>query len=239
MSAKGTVLWSSVRRHYEMNLGTINEICDLFKVARATLYSRARREGWAKRRPGKTVASVASVASEASEVAVHSAVSGKKITSKIKNDQCVARPSNGNEAESVGVRESEGDADGGADGGADGVAGLGTSGVRSVGTRLYEVLEIKLAEIEDRIARGEQLSPEGNEREQRVIGNLIRNFDKLTEFNERRTRGAGKPGGRGAKSGGAGDGGDGAASDLSKLNAMQFREEIARRIEHFEKEWKT
>ena len=216
------------------------------------LYNRSRLEGWKKRRPGKTLGSgtsqsgtsasgncengtasaglTTSVASETSETVMHSVVSGKKITSKIKDDKFVARYSEGSEAVSVANWESVGETN------ADTNAGLGASGERSVGTRLYEVLEIKLAEIEDRIARGEQLSPEGNEREQRVIGNLIRNFDKLTEFNERRTRGAGKPGERGAKSGGAGDGG---ASDLSKLNAMQFREEIARRIEHFEKEWKS
>ncbi len=103
-------------------------------------------------------------------------------------------------------------------------------GLPSVGVRLYEVLELKLEEIEGRIARGDRLTPEENEREQRVIGNLIRNFDKLTEFNERRKRGTSK---RGA-SGGRGAGGSGQDTDLSKLNAVQFREEIARRIRMFE-----
>lgn len=102
-----------------------------------------------------------------------------------------------------------------------------------VGSRLFEILETKLAEIEDRIAKGVELSVEENEREQRVIGNLIRNFDKLTEFNERRKRGRGRDGQGEAR------GGDSEGAELTKLNAMQFREEIARRLEHFSKEWKS
>jgi len=108
-------------------------------------------------------------------------------------------------------------------------------GTQQIGARLFEVLEIKLAEIEARISHGDDPSAAENEREQRVIGNLIRNFDKLTEFNERRSGGAVRGGQKNKQKSIADDGGE----DLSKLNAMQFREEIARRIEHFEKARKS
>ena len=213
MSKRKLATWKDIRQKYESGAGSVAGICAEFKITPGALYYHRRIEGWQKRQgrgsgscSGLKPRSVGSSSSKLKSVETESI--DKPIGKVSAGGGCARRMGKALKSQSaVGLNEA------------------------TVGARLFEVLEIKLAEIEARILSGEQPSAADNEREQRVIGNLIRNFDKLTEFNERRSKGADQGKQSGKRQLSKDDGGE----ELAKLNAMQFREEIARRIEHFEK----
>ena len=224
MSEKKGAFWKDIRQKYESGAGSVAGICAEFKITPGALYYRRRKEGWRKR-DGMRCAGAASRSRSSL-----SSSSERSPSSKLKPLEA------GSIVKPLGPRAGSG--------GRGRVSrrgkalkpqGAGALSEATVGARLFEVLEIKLAEIEERILSGEQPSAAENEREQRVIGNLIRNFDKLTEFNERRSKGAVRGKQSGKRQSTKDDGGE----ELAKLNAMQFREEIARRIEHFEKAGKS
>lgn len=82
--------------------------------------------------------------------------------------------------------------------------------------RLFKAMDTKLSAIEDRIACGEDATPADSERTTRAINTLVRSLEKLTEYEAKLSKTAGRRHGKRA----------GAQDDPERR-----REELARRIQ--------
>jgi len=88
--------------------------------------------------------------------------------------------------------------------------------------RLLATIDRKLAQLEARMEKNDDVSIGDHERETRAIGQLIRNFEKVTGLEGAEAFGATEPTRRGKESDGGTNGGDG--------DAERLRLELAERI---------
>lgn len=90
-------------------------------------------------------------------------------------------------------------------------------GGRDLVARLYGAVDMKLKAIEERMMSDEPSTPADTERDVRALGTLIRNIEKLHEFDDQLTRG--RPGQGGA------------SGPTTAADAERRRHELAQRIE--------
>jgi hypothetical protein len=90
------------------------------------------------------------------------------------------------------------------------------SGRQDFVARLYGAIDMKLQAIEERMTSDEPTSPADTERDVRALGTLIRNIEKLHEFDDQLSRG--RPG-------------QGSSAPTSPADAERRRQELAQRIE--------
>jgi hypothetical protein len=89
-------------------------------------------------------------------------------------------------------------------------------GRRDFVARLYGAIDMKLKAIEERMMSEEPSTPADTERDVRALGSLIRNIEKLHEFDDQLSRG--RPG-------------QGSSAPASPADAERRRHELAQRIE--------
>lgn len=89
-------------------------------------------------------------------------------------------------------------------------------GRRDFVARLYGAIDMKLKAIEERMMSEEPSTPADTERDVRALGTLIRNIEKLHEFDDQLSRG--RPG-------------QGAGAPTTPADAERRRHELAQRIE--------
>ena len=96
-------------------------------------------------------------------------------------------------------------------------AGKPPGGRRDLVARLYGAVDMKLKAIEERMMSEEPSTPADTERDVRALGTLIRNIEKLHEFDDQLSRG--RPGQGGA------------TGPTTAADAERRRHELAQRIE--------
>jgi hypothetical protein len=177
--------WDDIRHAFEHSDETVAVIARRFDVTAQQVRYRARKLKWTPRPSGAAALAIANAKRSAGLTRPSYAVPLAAPEHKAKHD--------------CGTRRDSGS----------------LTHCQAIITRLYDVIDAKLAEIERRIASDRTIDSAEAERESREIGTLIKNFEKLTELSDahdvRTTRRA--------------DGG-GAAHD-----AEQLRQDLVRRLE--------
>lgn len=228
MTGDGDFPWAEIRRAYEDDALTVKEICQRFAIAPGRLARRRSAERWTLRakgwrrnkaaqrrdpagsaKPAKPAGAIkpsgsikpsgpAGLAGPADPILP--AVSPPVAGAMMNHELAPARPA------SVAVDEQA-------------VAVMASAmpaGRAALVQRLFRAIETELTIIEERMQDRETRSPADSERDTRSIGALIRNLEKLTEFD-------GQLKGGGDKSGGV--------AGITADEADRIRRDLAARIE--------
>lgn len=186
-------IWADVRHAFEHSPETVAVIARRYGVTRCQIIYRARARGWTPRPSG----------ADSLRIATFKRALGLKPPSVIEPLPPSPIPER-SQFKQAGLEHKA-------------AGGFGSRSHRAaLIKRFYEIVDLKLAEVERRLKSDATLTQPEAERETREIGNLIKNFEKLTELTDahaasstRRT----------------------AAADIGTDDAERLRQDLVQRLE--------
>ena len=211
MSSGGDKMWLAIRKAYEHNQISIQQICRDYHVTPGQITYRRRCEGW-KARPRGRRGNGAEDLGGLRKLAPQQGKDGV-VRPPAMAPQAASTPGPASEA----VKRSRAKT---GDSLAFGDADQFNDAVERLMDRLFRVTEKELSIIEERMEMGEIRTPADSARDTSSIGSLIKNLEKLTEFNEQ-LRGGGKQAGT--------------IAGITADEADKIRRDLARRIERLAK----
>ncbi len=204
MSGDEDEAWAAVRQAYEHSDMTLQDICSTFNVTLGKITYRRKRGGWQARRRGRRPQKTRQAPGNSCE----------RATDKTHSPIVVPEQPHGKGAARTRAANTEIETEEQYD--ADQFAGA----VGRLMDRLFGITEKEISIIEERMEMGKIRSPADSARDTSSIGSLIKNLEKLTEFNEQIRGGADKRG---------------SVAGLTADEADLIRRDLAQRIERLNK----
>lgn len=198
--------WGEIARLWRETDEPLGSIARRFAIAHQSISAMANRQGWPARpllAPKKAVSAAGGVIGKRGS----KRCAGKAAATKARRrDVARTRPAYATRGDHVGGSAAH----------APHQPGDRQAPRHSMVERLFQAMDTKLSAIEDRIANGEDATPADSERTTRAINTLVRSLEKLTEYEAKLSKTAGRRHGKRA----------GAGNDPERR-----REELARRIQ--------